>query len=108
MQLAARSGTTFPAVPCRLVLVTSLILAFLTSLFPVQASATSDSFPSQWVSTSQVTHLWSGPDHVAVDYGPITAGSSLPVVRSPSGPRLFVYVPWTRNYACVDAAAVST
>jgi hypothetical protein len=68
--------------------------------------AASEGFTPTWVASAEPTHLWSGPDRFALDYGPIATGSPLLVVSPPAGPRLFVYVPATRNYAYVDAASV--
>ncbi len=59
-----------------------------------------------WIQSRHASHLWSGPDDHAVDYGPLPVGSYLQVAASPGGARVFVYVPSTRNYAYVDAAAV--
>jgi hypothetical protein len=61
---------------------------------------------TSWVQSRRPSDLWSGPDDKAVDYGPLPVGSYLQPVAPPNGTRLFVYVPWTRNYAYVDAAAV--
>lgn len=63
-------------------------------------------FQPFWVQNHAVTDLWSGPDDKAVSFGRIPQWSYLHVVRSQPGTRLYVLVPWTTNYAYVDAAAV--
>ncbi|HVC34181.1 MAG TPA: L,D-transpeptidase family protein [Chloroflexota bacterium] len=73
---------------------------------PFAAIAATRTFRPWWVQNFQVTHLWSGPDSSAVDYGLIPRWSYLDVVAPQRGARLFVYVPWTKNVAYVDAAAV--
>jgi len=70
------------------------------------APASSPTFTPWWVQNFRDTHLWSGPTDPAVDYGVIPQWSYLLVVRPQDGPRLYVYVPWTKNYAYVDAASV--
>jgi lipoprotein-anchoring transpeptidase ErfK/SrfK len=63
-------------------------------------------FTPFWVQNHQVTNLWSGPDDQAVNHGRVPQWSYLQVVQPQTSPRLFVYVPWTNNYAYVDSAAV--
>jgi lipoprotein-anchoring transpeptidase ErfK/SrfK len=65
------------------------------------------SFSGQWVKTLQPTHLWSGPTAGAVDYGSIPQASYLLVVAPQQLARFYVYVPWTQNYAYVDATSVA-
>ncbi|MBI2939885.1 MAG: L,D-transpeptidase family protein [Chloroflexi bacterium] len=82
-------------------------MALGTALAPVQsASAGPLHFAPFWVQNHRVTDLWSGPDGRAQSYGPIPQWSYLQVARAQEGPRLYVYVPWTDNYAYVDAEAV--
>jgi hypothetical protein len=85
------------------------ILAFaLVALLqtPIVALAASPPFAPWWVENFQVTHLWSGPTANAADYGAIPQWSYLQVVAPQSSPRLYVWVPWTKNYAYVDANSV--
>src|ERR1700687_2194613 len=92
-----------------------LILAFaisfgiygLISVSPASAADPSPPpFASWWVETHLPTHLWSAPTDPAVDYGAILPWTFLQVVAPQTGPRLNVIVPWTRNYAFVDAKTV--
>ena len=84
--------------------VLAAVAAPITSVF---AATTTPPFKPWWGQNAQSTHLWSGPDTAAVDYGPIPPASYLLVVAPQAGGRLFVYVPWTRNYAYVDAATLA-
>jgi L,D-transpeptidase catalytic domain len=93
--------------PC-LVVAIFLALTLVATLGRGDAWAAPDVFAPYWVTTSSPTHLWSGSDHLAVDYGSVATGFSLLVVSPLAGSRLFVYVPATRNYAYVDAISVST
>src|SRR5581483_6883959 len=60
----------------------------------------------RWVQNFAPTELWSGPSSGAVDYGPLPQWSYVLWVAPQSGPRLYVWVPWSKNYAFVDATAV--
>jgi hypothetical protein len=84
-----------------------LIAVLAAGAFTRPAAATAASFVGHWVTTLQPTHLWSGSNAGAVDYGSIPQGSYLLVVAPQQQARLYVYVPWTRNYAYVDAASVA-
>lgn len=91
-----------------LAMVLAIFVALLAgSLVPAPARAESEGFTPTWVNVTAGAHLWSGPDHQAFDYGPIPAGTSLLVVLPPDGPRLFVYVPSTQDYAWADAASIA-
>src|SRR5262249_28032329 len=59
-----------------------------------------------WVQNFVSTHLWSALSDPAVDYGAVPQWSYLLVVAPQAGPRLSVFVPWTKNYAYVDARSV--
>src|SRR5579859_3540940 len=83
-------------------------LTLLATLGRGNAWAASDVFAPYWVTTGGPTHLWSGSDRQAIDYGSVAIGSALLVVSPPAASRLFVYVPATRNYAYVDAIGVTT
>jgi hypothetical protein len=76
---------------------------FATTPLPALAATP---FAPFWVQNFQETHLWSGPGGSAADYGAIPQWSYLQVVAPQSGPRLHVLVPWTNNYAYVDATTV--
>jgi hypothetical protein len=99
--------TVRTAQPLRRILATALTLSLAASISASPARAASDGFTPTWVSTIEFTHLWSGPDRFAIDYGPVATGMSLLVVRPSSGSRLFVYVPGSHNYAYVDGISVS-
>ncbi len=73
---------------------------------PAAQPPAAPAFAAWWVQNHQPTHLWSGPTDAAVDYGVVPQWSFLQVVTPQNGPRLYVYVPWTKNYAYVDAASV--
>src|SRR5579884_562151 len=88
--------------------------SFLTAIYglkamtsPVPAVAAPDTFQPRWVVTVRPTNLWSGSASHAVGYGLIGSNSALLVVSPQQGTLLFVYVPWTRNYAFVDAEDVA-
>jgi hypothetical protein len=82
------------------------MVALILTLFPVAADASAPPWTPRWVQSFAPTHLWSGPDKAAVDYGPLPQWSFLQWVAPQNGPRLYVYVPWTKDYAYVDATAV--
>lgn len=63
-------------------------------------------FTPWWVESFASTHLWSAQSDPAADYGAIPAWTFLLVVAPQTGPRLSVYVPWTKNYAYVDSRSV--
>ena len=84
-------------------LVLSLAVLFVT---PTPTAAASPSFTPWWVQNFRTTDLWSGPSGPAVSYQTVPQWSYLEVVAPQTGPRLMVYVPWTKNYAYVDAASV--
>ncbi|MGH2459103.1 MAG: L,D-transpeptidase family protein, partial [Chloroflexota bacterium] len=69
-------------------------------------AAPTSTFAPWWVQSFQPVHLWSGPADPAADYGAVPQWSFLQVVTPQAGPRLYVYVPWTKNYAYVDATGV--
>ena len=75
---------------------------------PLHAAASSPGplFKSSWVQNFLPTHLWSSPADPGVDYGPVPQWSYLLVAAPQTAPRLLVYVPWTKNYAFVDARSV--
>lgn len=83
----------------------TIVIALLL-IAPLTAFAQAATFQPWWVQNFTVTHLWSGPDQSAVDYGTIPQWSYLQVVQPQSGSRLAVYVPWTQNYAYVNASDV--
>ncbi len=85
---------------------TGLAFFFVVTLTIAMPATTTLAASSGWVENFRATHLWSGPNSAAVDYGEIPQWSYLMVVAPQQGSRLFVYVPWTRNYAYVDAASV--
>lgn len=92
----------------RLVLV-PVVVAMLLAIIPISsssASAASSPWTPRWVQNFAPTHLWSGSGGAAVDYGALPQWSYLQWVAPQNGPRLYVYVPWTKNYAYVDATAV--
>jgi len=106
--VSARSAK--PAAPWAIVLRLALIALATTlaaSLAPQPASATASEFSSWWAQTLQPTHLWSGPDLAAIDYGSIPRASYLLVVTPRQLTRFYVYGPRTQNYAYVDAASVA-
>jgi beta-lactamase class A len=105
MKLLARAsaGTGLPVLS--FVLAISLALAGCVSL--THASAVpGPPFGPWWVQNFAATHLWSGPDDRSTDYGVVPQWSYFLVVAPQTGPRLMVFVPWTHNYAFVDAKAV--
>ncbi len=83
-----------------------LFALILTALSPITSLAASPPFTSFWVQNFQPTHLWSSSLANAKDYGAIPQWSYLQVVAPQSTPRLYVLVPWTHNYAYVDAKSV--
>jgi lipoprotein-anchoring transpeptidase ErfK/SrfK len=85
----------------------ALVTPLAASLAPRPVSALASGYQNWWAKTLQPTHLWSGPDTAAVDYGSIPQASYLLVVAPQQQARLYVYVPWTQNYAYVDAASVA-
>jgi hypothetical protein len=70
------------------------------------ATKTPPPFQQSWVETFVPTHLWSAAVDPAVDYGQIPQWTFLLVVAPQTTPRLAVWVPWTKNYAFVDAKSV--
>ncbi len=85
-------------------------LATLTGLglLPATALAAAPARPfvPWWVQNFRTATLWSGPNDSAASFGSAPQWSYLEVVAAQSGPRLYVYVPWTENYAYVDADTV--
>jgi lipoprotein-anchoring transpeptidase ErfK/SrfK len=75
-------------------------------MLPGTVLAASPPFKPYWVQNFRETELWSGPTGAAVDYGPVPQWSYLQVMQPQAGPRLYVLVPWTKNYAYVDATSV--
>ncbi len=67
---------------------------------------TNPSYKPTWVGALRATDLWSGVEG-SVSLGRAAAGDQLLVMEPPGGPRLHVLNPKTKNYAFVDAAAVS-
>ena len=106
--ISARSAK--PTVP-RAVFLHLVFIALLTSLAASlalrPASAMASGFQNWWAKTLQPTHLWSGPDNAAVDYGSIPQASYLLVVAPQQLTRFYVYVSWTQNYAYVEAASLA-
>lgn len=70
------------------------------------APAQAQPFQPHWVQTQTFTELWSGPNRNAVSFGIVAEGSYFKVVGPPNGSRLYVWSPYSENYAYVDAAAV--
>jgi lipoprotein-anchoring transpeptidase ErfK/SrfK len=70
------------------------------------AEAAPPTFQPWWVQNFLPTDLWSALSDPAVDYGAVPQWSYLLVVAPQAGPRLSVFVPWTKNYAYVDARSV--
>lgn len=93
-------------------LLVAIIVSLLSSILPLVGSSTAlaagtpVAFKPAWVESFRPTHLWSAPGDPAVDYGEVPQWSYLLVVARQTGPRLSVYVPWTKNYAFVDANSV--
>ena len=66
-------------------------------------------FTPFWIKNHRVTEMWSGPAGQAnvTSFGPTSAQfCSFHVVMPPSGPRLYVFNPYTQNYLWIDADAV--
>jgi hypothetical protein len=89
----------------RIALALSASVSLLLAV-PFTALAATPPFAAFWVQNFKETHLWSGPTGTAVDYGAIPQWSYLQVAAPQNGPRLYVFVPWSKNYAFVDATAV--
>ena len=91
-----------------LALAVCLGLFGFTEAAPAQAAGPPPPVPdkSWWVESFTSTHLWSAQTDPAVDYGGIPPRTFLLVVAPQTSPRLFVYVPWTKNYAYVDSRSV--
>ena len=68
--------------------------------------ATEPSFRPTWVVAQRATDLWSGPQG-GQSFGRIAVGEHVLVMAPAVGSRLHVINPKTRNYAFVDAAAVT-
>jgi beta-lactamase class A len=83
-----------------------LLLFALVPSTPSVAGGVATSYQPSWVQNYFATHLWSGPSATSVDYGPVPQWSYFLVSAPQTSSRLFVYVPWTKNYAYVDAKAV--
>ena len=78
---------------------------------PPQAAASPPpaAFAPFWVKNHRLTELWSGPAAGAgsTSFGTTSAQfCSFQVVQPPSGPRLYVFNPYTANYLWIDADAV--
>jgi len=84
----------------------AVLLAVTTTLTFLPTTALAASTVGTWVENFVPTQLWSGPSGAAADYGAIPQWSYLQIVAPQQGTRLFVYVPWTKNYAYVDAKSV--
>ena len=99
---------TRPGVPARLpaALLIACAAATLVVLAPTAAFAAPPRFAPTWLQNFRPTPLWSGPANPATNFGLAPRWSYLQVVAPQKGPRLFVYVPWTDNYAYVDATSV--
>jgi len=78
----------------------------MTGILGLGGSALAAPYQPWWVQNNRDTPLWSGPTASATQYGIAPQWSYLQVVLPQTGPRLYVLVPWTNNYAYVDASAV--
>lgn len=78
----------------------------VSSALAIANPALAATYQPWWVQNNRETQLWSGPTDPAVAYGVAPQWSYLQVVLPQSGPRLYVWVPWTKNYAYVDAKDV--
>ena len=66
-------------------------------------------FTPFWIKNHRITEMWSGPAGQAnvTSFGPTSAQfCSFQVVMPPSGPRLYVFNPYTQNYLWIDADAI--
>lgn len=63
-------------------------------------------FEPFWVQAHVFTELWSGPDRTALSFGIVPRWSYFTVVAPGPGARLYVWSPYSGNYAYVDASAV--
>ncbi|HEU5316431.1 MAG TPA: hypothetical protein VFX49_09995, partial [Chloroflexota bacterium] len=73
---------------------------------PSLAPPVAPSYRPSWVAAQRATDLWSGMTG-GTSFGRVAAGDQLLVMAPAEGPRLHVLNPKTKNYAFVDAAAVS-
>lgn len=81
-----------------------LAAGILTAAAPLRAFG--EVFEPFWVQAHRFTELWSATGADARSFGPLPRWSYLKVVASGAGSRLHVWVPYTKNYAYVDASAV--
>lgn len=68
--------------------------------------ALAQSFEPYWVQAHAFTELWSGPDQTAQSFGPVPRWSYFTAVAPGVGGRLYVWSPYSGNYAYVDASVV--
>src|SRR5947209_3321644 len=69
-------------------------------------TATPTPAPQAWVQALNSIPLWSGPDDNAEQFGFAARWDYFLIARPQDGPRLFVLVARTNNYAWVDALSV--
>lgn len=75
----------------------------------VPPTALAHGFAPLWVRNHRLTELWSGPTGTpgVVSFGATSQRwCAFQVVRPRNNPRVYVYNPYTRNYAWVDALAL--
>src|SRR5436305_1598163 len=77
------------------------------TLTPAPPAVTATAAPApQWLEAVVPLVLWSGPDDAAVQLGVAAQGDYFQLARPQSGPRLYVLVARTKNYAWLDALSV--
>jgi len=94
-----------PVIDARYVGGSMLATVDRTGIYAVTAGGL-NTFHRFWVQTTTATHLWSGPDATARDFGEVAAGLRFVVIAPQSGTRLYVRDPRTANVAYLDAVSV--
>jgi hypothetical protein len=73
------------------------------------AAQPTPAFEPFWVKNHRLTEMWSGPTDATgvVSFGTTSRQfCSFQVVLPPTGPRLYVFNPYSRNYFWIDASAI--